>query len=196
MTRILTSLQALAVLLSGKTSRSLSSSRSRRPVFANVADGTHAGAITCTANSTFTSKYLLAKADATPGLVDICGVGDVPVGVATDEATVGNILAIKLLGTGASTTRMVASAAIAAESMLYTAANGQVQTEPATAGTYYLVGRSLTAATGAGDRLEVEPCLPVRLTVVAALRTDSITDLAADVTTAFTTPGRVKILGS
>jgi len=126
--------------------------------------------------------------------VDVCGSGDVPVGVATDEAAVGDILAIKLLGTGAQTTRMVASGAIAAESMLYTAANGQVQTEPATAGTYYLVGRSLTAAVGAGDRLEVEPCLPVRLTVAAALRTDSVTDLAADVTTAFTAPGRVKIL--
>jgi len=196
MTRILTSLQALAVLLSGKTSRSLSPSRSRRPVFANVADGTHAGAITSTANSTFASKYLLAKADSTPGLVDVCGSGDVPVGVATDEAAVGDILAVKLLGTGAQTTRMVASGAIAAESMLYTAANGQVQTEPATAGTYYLVGRSLTAAVGAGDRLEVEPCLPVRLTVAAALRTDSVTDLAADVTAAFTAPGRVKILSS
>ncbi|MGA2052306.1 MAG: hypothetical protein ABSH19_03235 [Opitutales bacterium] len=195
MIRIPPSLQALAVLLSGKTSRGLFHRRSRRPVFANIADGTHAGAITATANVVFTAKYLLAKADATPGEVDICGVSDVPVGVATDEAFVGDIIAIKLLSAGASTTRMVASGAIAAESMLYTAANGQVQTEPATAGTYYLVGRSLTAATAAGDRLEVEPCLPVRITVVAALRTDTVADLAADVTAALATPGIVKILG-
>jgi hypothetical protein len=195
MIRLPSSLQALAVLLSRKTSRGLFTRRSRRPVFANIADGTHAGAVTATAATAFNSKYLLAKADATPGSVDVCGVSDVPVGVATDEAAVGDILAIKLLGTGAQTTRMVASAGIAAEMMLYTAANGQVQTEPAAAGTYYLVGRSLTAATGAGDRLEVEPCLPVRLTVVAALRTDTLTDLAADVTTALTSPGIVKILG-
>ena len=196
MTRILPTLQALAALLSGGTSRSLSPRRSRRPVFANVADGTHAGSITTTANAVFASKYLLAKADSTPGQVLVCGASDAPVGVATDEAAVGDILALKLLATGAQTTRMVAAGAIAAEALLYTAANGQVQTEPATAGTYYLVGRSLTAATGAGDRLEVEPCLPVRLTVAAALRTDTTAHLAADVTAAFTAPGHVKILGS
>ena len=62
--------------------------------------------------------------------------------------------------------------------------------------TYYLVGRSLTAATGAGDRLEVEPCLPVRLTVAAVLRTDTVAHLAADVSAALVTPGLVKILTS
>jgi hypothetical protein len=196
MIRILHTLPALAALLFGSATRGLSPRRSRRPVFANVADGTHAGSLTSTANSAFTAKYLLAKADATPGLVDVCGASDIPVGVATDEAAVGDLLALKLLATGAQTTRMVAAGAIAAEALLYTAANGQVQTEPATAGTYYLVGRSLTAATGAGDRLEVEPCLPVRLTVVSPLRTDTVAHLAADVSTALTAPGVVKILTS
>jgi hypothetical protein len=196
MIRLLSSLQALAAPLSGGISRGLSSRRSRRPVFANVADGTHAGAITVTANAVFSNKYLLAKADSTPGEVDVCGASDIPVGVATDEAAVGDILALKLLAVGAQTTRMVASAAIAADALLYTAANGQVQTEPTTAGTYYLVGRSLTAATGAGDRLEVESCLPVRLTVAAVLRTDTVAHLAADVSAALVTPGLVKILTS
>jgi hypothetical protein len=196
MIRILHTLQTLAVLPSRSPARRLFPRRSPRPVFANVADGTHAGAITATANSAFTAKYLLAKANATPGLVDVAGASDIPVGVATDEAAAGDILALKLLAASAQTTRMVASGTIAAESLLYTAANGQVQTEPATAGTYYLVGRALSAASGAGDRLEVEPCLPLRLTVAALLRTDTTAHLAADITTAFANPGLAKILAS
>ena len=139
----------------------------RRPVFANIAQGTHAGYVTVTAASAFTSKYLLAMADSTAGEVDVCGASNCPVGVATDDADVGDPLALKILGVSPQSVLVTASAAFAAESYLYTAANGQVQTEPATAGTYYLIGRALNAAIAAGDHVEAETCVPVKLIVLA-----------------------------
>jgi hypothetical protein len=138
-----------------------------RPVFANIAQGTHAGYVTVTAASAFTSKYLLAMADSTAGEVDVCGASNCPVGVATDDADVGDPLALKILGVSPQSVLVTASAAFAAESYLYTAANGQVQTEPATAGTYYLIGRALNAAIAAGDHVEAETCVPVKLIVLA-----------------------------
>ncbi len=139
----------------------------RRPVFANVAQGTHAGYVTATAASAFSGKYLLAKANATAGEVDPCGAGDCPVGVATDEADIGDPLALKILGVNPQSVLVTASGAIAAGAYLYAAANGKVQGEPTSAGTYYLVGRALTTATGAGDQLEAETCVPVKLIVLA-----------------------------
>jgi len=140
---------------------------SRRPVFANIAQGTHAGYLTVTAASAFGSKYLLAKADSTAGEIDVCGAGDCPVGVAGDEADEGDPLALKILGVNPQSVLVAASGTIPSESYLYTAANGEVQAEPTTAGTYYLVGRALTAATAAGDIIEAETCLPVKLIVLA-----------------------------
>ncbi len=140
---------------------------SLRPVFANVAQGTHAGYVTVTAASAFSGKYLLAKADATAGEVDPCGASNCPVGIATDEADEGDPLALKILGVNPQSVLVTASGALAAGAYLYTAANGEVQGEPTTAGTYYLVGRALTAATAAGDLIEAETCVPVQLIVLA-----------------------------
>jgi hypothetical protein len=140
---------------------------SRRPVFSNIAQGTHAGYLTVTAASAFTSKYLLAKADSTAGEVDVCGASDCPVGVATDDADEGDPLAIKILGVSPQSILVTANGAIAAESYLYAAANGEVQSEPTAAGTYYLIGRALGAATAAGDHIEAETCVPVKLIVLA-----------------------------
>jgi len=139
----------------------------RRPVFANIAQGTHAGYTTVTAASAFSGKFLLAKANSTPGQVDVCGASDCPVGVATDEADAGDPLALKILGVSPQSVLLTASGAISAGAFLYAAASGKVQGEPTSAGTYYLVGRALTAATGAGDQLEVETCVPVKLIVLA-----------------------------
>ena len=140
---------------------------SRRPVFSNIAQGTHAGYITVTAASAFVSKYLLAKANSSAGQIDVCGVGDCPVGIATDEAAVGDPVALKIPGVSPQSVLVTASAAISTGAYLYTAANGKVQAEPATAGTYYLIGRALTAATAAGDQIEAETCVPVKLVVLA-----------------------------
>jgi hypothetical protein len=160
--------RAVAALLAARGPyRRAGALNGRRPVFANVAQGTHAGYVTVTAASAFTGKYLLAKADSTAGEIDVCGASDCPVGVATDEAAVGDPVAMKILGVSPQSVLVTASGALAAESYLYAAANGTVQTEPTTAGTYYLVGRALTAATAAGDQIEAETCVPVKLIILA-----------------------------
>jgi hypothetical protein len=137
------------------------------PVFANIAQGTHAGYVTVAAASAFSGKYLLAKANATAGKVDPCGASDCPVGVATDEADVGDPLALKIPGVSPQSVLVTASGAITVGAYLYAAANGRVQGEPSSAGTYYLIGRALTAATGAGDQIEAETCVPVKLIILA-----------------------------
>jgi len=165
---ILLRFRALNALLAARgPSRRFGVLHASQPVFANVAQGTHAGYVTVTAASAFSSKYLLAKADSTAGEVDPCGVSDCPVGVATDEADVGDPLALKILGVSPQSVLVTANGAIAAGSYLYAAASGCVQGEPSAAGTYYLVGRALTAATSAGDQIEAETCVPVKLIVLA-----------------------------
>jgi hypothetical protein len=165
---MLSRFRTLAALLAARGSTRRSGALfARRPVFANIAQGTHAGYVTVTAASAFTSKYLLAMADSTPGEIDVCGAGNCPVGVATDEADVGDPVALKILGVSPQSVLVTANGAIAAESYLYAVANGEVQTEPTAAGTYYLIGRALTAATTAGDLIEAETCVPVKLIVLA-----------------------------
>jgi len=172
MTSLILKLQTLVALLTGRASGGLSSQRLRvralrRPVFANIAQGTHTGYVTLTAGTAFASKYLLAKADATAGEIDVCGVSDCPVGIATDEADIGDPLAMKILGVSPQSALVTASAAINAGAYLYTAANGEVQAEPTVAGTYYLIGRAIGSASGAGDIFEAETCVPVKLIVLA-----------------------------
>jgi len=73
---------------------------------------------------------------------------------------------------------MTASEAITAGEDVYTAAAGKAQDLPVAAGTYYHVGRALTAATGDGVEIEVETCVPEKLVVIAAL-TSADTDLGS-----------------
>jgi hypothetical protein len=215
MTKSINIIRTLALALASRRT-------SRRPVFANVAQGTHAGYITVTAASAFTSKYLLAMADATAGEVDPCDATECPVGIATDEARIGDPLALKILGVSPQSVLVRANGAFSAGVYLYAAAGGCVQTEPATAGTYYLIGRALTAATAAGDLIEAETCVPVKLIVlahpastVAAINAltfsstptqaqaqalqSAVSTLAGDflaVTTAAATPALIKVLTS
>jgi hypothetical protein len=92
----------------------------------------------------------------------------VPLGVMQDEiatAELGEPRALKLLGQAPGTLPMVASAAVAAGALVYTAAGGKVQTIPSAAGTYYLVGTALTAASANNDVITVNHCAPVRIVI-------------------------------
>ena len=62
---------------------------------------------------------------------------------------------------------MVASEAITVGSDVYTAANGKVQDEPAIVGTYYRVGRAITAASADAQTLVVAHYAPVKVIVLA-----------------------------
>lgn len=156
----------------------------RRGVFAlaNAIDtGTHDGAITKVTDAAI-GRYIVVKEGATVGTtVAISGAGDRPLGVTTNEAAAAAdrvpVAPFALSGTKL----LTASEAIAVGDTIYTAASGKVQNEPGAAGTYYRIGRALSAAAADGDLIEVESHAPIKVVVIAALTsTDGTAGAAAD----------------
>ena len=135
-----------------------------------IVNTTPKGRATAIADAAFTSRYLIAKRGAQSYSVAIAGAGDIPYGVVpdmtptTDAGDLSYPLPVNILGLNEDTERMVASAAIAIDAMLTTAANGQVQTVPVAAGTYWVLGKAKTAAVAQNDQVEVIPCFPYQLT--------------------------------
>ena len=182
----------------------------------NVGEGTHADSISLTSDEAVSTRHLLMTATSASDTdhFAICAAGEEPIGTCPDEVAsdeVGEARAIHLLSRGA-TRKMVVSEAITKGEWVYTAASGKVQDEPGSAGTYYRVGRALTAASADGDVIEVEAIAPVKLVVVAAFTsTDGTAAGAADLAalkaeaekigddvralgTALATPALVKVL--
>lgn len=163
------------------------------------------------------SANLVVKRGGTgAGYYDVCGASDAPIGFVEDTAESTTLTRTRSIFNWLFRRPVVltASEAIAQDALVYTAANGKVQDEPATAGTYYLVGKASTAAAGDGKKLVVTPLPPVKLVVVAAFTSTNDTaagaaDLAAlkaeaekigdDVRklgTAFASAALVKVLAS
>lgn len=133
---------------------------------ANVGEGTHTGNITKLADAAITTRHLVVKIGTDAAHVALAGVSDIPLGVATDEpAAAEDPVNVALLGAGDSTLLGVASAAITAGDLLAPAASGKLRTLPATTGTYYIVGRAITAAGADGDTIEFVPSFPVQRVV-------------------------------
>ncbi len=125
---------------------------------ANIAEGTHEGNITKAADAAITERWVLGKIGSAADRVAVCGAGEVPIGVITDEASAaGEHVNVALLGARSGTLRMVASGAIAQGSLVEPAANGRIATLGGGAGTHHVVGRALDAASAAGDVIEVDP---------------------------------------
>ncbi len=115
-----------------------------RPRFSNVTEGTHEGSITKKTDAALSTRFSLVKIGSDADHIAVCGAGDRPLGIATDEAEAAeDNLNVNLLGSSSSTQKAVASEAIAVGDSVFTAASGKVQNEPGGAGTYYLVGRGL-----------------------------------------------------
>lgn len=176
----------------------------RRGVFAlaNAIDtGTHDGAITKVTDAAI-GRYIVVKEGATPGsTVAACGAGDLPLGVTVNEAAAAadRIPVAPLAMNG--TKLLTASEAITIGDTIYTAASGKVQNEPASAGTFYRIGRALSAAAADGDLIEVETHAPVKVVVIAALTSTNGTaagaaDLAALKTEAEKIGDDVRALGA
>lgn len=134
-----------------------------------MTDGPHAtGKITLRADAALTARYLAVKRGSDADHVAVCGAADKPLGLCLDEPSAAEEpAAIGLLGATPGSCLAVAAEAIAADADVFTAANGKLQDEPAIAGTYYLVGKSVTAATADGDQFEVIPRLPLKFVVIA-----------------------------
>lgn len=122
---------------------------------------THECSITRTNDAAVTARHLLWKQGSTDAGVALCGASDVPLGTIDNvESSTGLRQSVLLLGHGP-TKKMVASEAITAGELVYTAASGKVQDQPSGA-TVHLVGVALTAAGADGDIIEVATCVPVR----------------------------------
>lgn len=146
-----------------------------------LTDGTHAtGRIGhLLADAALTTRYLLVKTGSDASHFAANGASDLPLGVCVDEPSAAEEPAtIAFLGAFSGTIKMVGSEAISAGADVYAAASGKVQDQPGTAGTYYRVGRAVTACAGDGDAFEVTPCLPQLVRVIANASTLSQTQAA------------------
>lgn len=144
---------------------------SPRVIAANIAEGLHPdGALGKRADAAITDRNRLVKIGSDSSHIALCGAADMPLGVCPDEPEAAeDPVAVLALGARKGTVPMVASEAIAADVDVYTAANGKIQDEPAAAGTFWLVGKTVGAAGADGDDVEVIPCKPVKLVVVTAI---------------------------
>lgn len=136
----------------------------RLTFLANVADGTHHGTITKLADAAITTRFLLVKIGSDAAHIAANGANDCPLGVCEDEPSAAEEpAAVALFGCASRTLKMQASGAVTVGAEVYTAASGKVSAVSAVAGTYYRVGRALSAATD--DVIEVDPYPPTALVV-------------------------------
>jgi hypothetical protein len=121
------------------------------------------GRATYLADNAFTVRYLLAKIGSDVNHIDICAVGDIPLGFVPDmnPSADGDLtypLPVSILClAGNETQRGVANAAITLGDFLVPAGAGKVKTCPFTTGTWYVVGRALTAAAANNDLVHIAP---------------------------------------
>lgn len=130
--------------------------------------GTHHGRKSYLADAAITQRYSLVKIGSDADHSALCTAAGVPIGVCTDEIATADLavpVAVELLGLSDRTLPMVANGAINANVEVYAAASAKVSVLSATPGTYYKVGRTLTAAAADGDVVEVQHCYPVAVVV-------------------------------
>lgn len=163
---ILTSLFVLAVILGLVAWITARPRGSQLTALANVAEGRWCGGKTYLADAALATRYLLAKIGSDSGHIAAAGTADIPLGIVTDEAAAAeDPVNVAVFGTTEGSQLVVASAAIAAGDMIVSAASGKVRTLPATTGTYYIIGRAVTAAAADGDLVQITPSFPIQRVV-------------------------------
>ena len=143
--------------------------------FANslLVNTTKMGLKTYLSDVAINARWLLVVGGSDSNHVNIAGAGSQPIGVCRDQIPPEDIasgdlsypLGIILFGLNPDTVRVIAAAAIAEWALLVPAANGQVQTLPVAAGTYWVIGRAASAAAAAGDQVELIHTLPYKVVV-------------------------------
>jgi len=155
------------------TKRGVAAFKSRFVDLANnaiIVSTTPKGRATAVADAAFTSRYLIAKRGAYNYSIAVAGQGDVPYGVVPDmtpttDTDLSYPLPVNILGLNEDTERMICSGAINIDQLVTTDAAGQVRAVPATAGTYWVLGKAKTATVAQGDQVEVIPAFPHQVTV-------------------------------
>jgi len=132
--------------------------------------GRHNTACTKLANGAFASRHLLVVLVTDADHVTPCSASTRPYGLCDDQAdAAGDVVNVQYLG-GNRTVRMVATAAIAEDLDVYTAANGQVQALPNASVTVWRVGvtkRASSVASDGNNYVEVLPQTPEQVVVTA-----------------------------
>jgi predicted RecA/RadA family phage recombinase len=134
-----------------------------------LGDGTHPdGILSLKADAALAVRHYLVKRGSDADHVAVCAAAsDEPLGVCLDEAEAAeDPVAVQLLGSAKGTVLMVANETITAGEDVYSGTDGRVQDLPGTAGTYWKVGRSVTASS-ADLEIEVEPCTPRKVVIIA-----------------------------
>lgn len=120
-------------------------------------------------DAAFASRYLIAKRGTDVDHIDLCGVGDIPLGIVTDETGTTADLTVPLnvahFGAIIGTQRVQAAAAVALDAQVVSGAAGQARTLPGASGTYYIIGRAIQAAAAQNDQFEIAPCYPIQRVV-------------------------------
>lgn len=133
--------------------------------------GTHKGGlITMLAAAAITTRYKLVKKGADANhIAVIAAAADEPIGICTDEpAAAEDPVNVTMLGAHDGTVPMVAGGNITDGAVVYSKGDGTVIVKPTAAGTYWKVGTA-RGAWSSGETLEVIPCKPRKLIVIAAL---------------------------
>jgi hypothetical protein len=128
-------------------------------------DGRKSMIIAANAALPVSGKYLLYKKSVDDNHVDVCGVGDFPLGNSPDSPkAIGDMLTINLLGAVKGTSIGVASGALAFDDLVVPGALGTVRKLPVAAGTYWIIGRAIK---GVADGVEAPyiPCFPIQRVV-------------------------------
>lgn len=140
-------------------------------------------------------QAVLVKKGSDDNHVDVCGAGDIPLGVIYNDggaaAAIGETATVHFLGR--CSIKLPATAAIAINAAVFTAADGKAQPVPTASGTYYMFGRALTAALAAGDVVEIETLVPLK-TVGLALFGNTNGEISALTSSATTTQAEFNAL--
>jgi hypothetical protein len=130
----------------------------------NVAEGTHLnGCITKQVDAALDYRHLCVKFGSDSGHVAVTAANtDRPLGFVDDEPEAAeDYTNVQVLGQKAGTVLGRSGAAIAAGNELVCTAAGAVIPMPTGAGSYYMIGTAMTAASAAGEDVEIAHCQPV-----------------------------------
>jgi hypothetical protein len=135
--------------------------------FANIAEGTAAtGNKPYIADAALAKRFMLVKLGSDANHVAASGANtDIPLGVATDSVATADLevpVNVAVLGAAQGTQLVQAGGTIAAGDMIQSKGDGTAITLLTTTGTFYIIGRALSAGVD-GGLVEFAPCLPMKV---------------------------------
>jgi hypothetical protein len=151
--------------LSRKCSKSSTSKANDQTTISNIAEGTHCGRYTDILAEDMHWDNRLVKCATDGSGICINHSDNLPIGVVNRASLAKEHVSVQLLGCCNNTILMTAHSGIRKGEFVYTAINGTIQGHPTIPGSYYRVGIALTSADSAGSFVEVDPCMPIELSI-------------------------------